>query len=84
MGLFRVLDGDVTFDGKVHRSGATIAFEGVPVPVELAPLDEEARRQKLARITAEVLDNAARYPQRAKLLARLANGSTLDDRSGNG
>ena len=80
MGLFLIMGGDITVAGRRHRNGSAIAFDGVPVPIGLARLDAEARKQKLESITTDILDNAARYPQRTMLLARSLgkDGSTPD------
>ncbi len=80
MGKFRITGGNITVAGRTHRNGATISFEGVPVPVGLCPLDAEARRQKLLSITEDELAKAHRFPQRVKLLAESLgeNGDTPD------
>ena len=70
MGEFLVMGGDITVAGRRHRNGSAITFDGVPVPIGLAPRDAEARKQKLESITTDMIENAARYPQRTMLLAR--------------
>ena len=49
MGEFLIMGVDITVANRRHRNGTAIAFDGVPVPVGLAPLDPEACMQKFAQ-----------------------------------
>lgn len=75
MPRYLVHGGDVTLNGQKHRSGLIVEFDGLP-PIGLEPLDDLARRQKLASISPEMMH--PHFPQRTMLLARSLGGQPSD------